>query len=203
LTERPHHLTAAEVAAYLDRDLGNEARARVEEHLDACAACRAELATSMDVADSWRASPAKPEQQTRASRWRIAALATPLALAAAGLALMILPRAPGRGSEASALRAGDMSEGRGAIEAVEPLPNSEIASTNSKFVWRKVPASVYRLAVMTETGDSVYVTDTQDTSVVLPPSVHLEPGQNYFWSVVGIDNGVESTTHAQSFRIRK
>jgi hypothetical protein len=57
--------------------------------------------------------------------------------------------------------------------------------------------------IVNESGEPVYSTDTQDTSVVVPQSVELEPEANYFWRVEGSRNGIESTTGAILFRIRR
>ena len=72
------HLTVDEVAAYADRGLAAPERARVEEHLAACAACRAEVVAVTRLTRSI------------ASRRRWAVMA-PLAAAAAVLVLLFAP----------------------------------------------------------------------------------------------------------------
>ena len=64
------HLTVDDVAAYVDRGLAAPERARVEEHLAACAACRAEVVAVTRLS------------RTLAARRRWAVMA-PLAAAAA------------------------------------------------------------------------------------------------------------------------
>jgi hypothetical protein len=201
LTHLTDHLTASEVASYLDRDLGETARARIEEHLDSCASCRADLDASARVADSW-AGAATRSNPTRRSR-RIAAVGIPLGLAAAALLMMVVPRTHSTVGEADVVRAPELNEGRALIEVVQPISASEISSTGATFIWHHTNASIYSLTVVTESGDPVYRTDTQDTSVVLPRSVELTPGQNYFWRVEGSEKGIISTTHAILFRIRR
>src|SRR2546427_9917818 len=72
------HLTVDDVAAYVDRGLAAPERARVEEHLAACAACRTE---GVAVARLSRTLAAR-------RRWAVMA---PLAAAAAGLGLLFAP----------------------------------------------------------------------------------------------------------------
>ncbi|MGI9041361.1 MAG: zf-HC2 domain-containing protein [Gemmatimonadales bacterium] len=46
-TPSPAHLTAEEVAAYLDHASGTPARERIEAHLAACDRCLAEVAAAL------------------------------------------------------------------------------------------------------------------------------------------------------------
>src|SRR5690348_20746 len=72
------HLTVEDVAAYADRGLARPERARAEEHLAACAACRAEVVAVARLTRSLA---------TR-RRWVVMA---PLAAAAAVLVLVVAP----------------------------------------------------------------------------------------------------------------
>src|SRR5712691_13332482 len=72
------HLTVEDVAAYADRGLAAPERARVEEHLAACADCRAELVAVALLAGSLAGR----------RRWAVMA---PLAAAAAVLVLLFAP----------------------------------------------------------------------------------------------------------------
>lgn len=201
MADQTEHLTAAQVAAYLDRDLSDSARIQVEEHLESCASCRAELNASFDLAQSWKSAGAATTAIPRNKRWKIAAFSIPVGLAAAAAMWIVVPHSQTRKEGADSVRTNEFSEGRSAIEVIRPDGNSEVSPSNASFVWHRSKASVYRLTILTQSGVPVFTTDTQDTTVVLPDSVALTHGQNYFWRVDGIDNGIASTTGVVVLRI--
>lgn len=201
MADQTEHLTAAQVAAYLDRDLSDSARMQVEDHLESCAACRADLNASFDLAESWRSVGAATTTVPRNKRWRIAAFSIPLGLAAAAAMWMIAPGSQTARESADSLRTNEFSEGRSPIAVIQPDGNSEVTPSNASFIWHRNKASVYRLTILTQSGVPVFTIDTQDTTVVLPDSVALTRGQNYFWRVDGIDNGIASTTGVVVLRI--
>jgi anti-sigma factor (TIGR02949 family) len=111
---RPHDALPCEEALdllepYLDGDLPPEEADRVRRHLDACAACAAELALAARIQSELRALPqpdCPPEviervrragrgevvpfpSRDRAPRWRIAAAAALVALAVGGGSLFV------------------------------------------------------------------------------------------------------------------
>jgi anti-sigma factor RsiW len=58
---REHRWTHAHLSEYLDRELGSDEVARVEEHIGICPHCRRVLATLRRTLEGLRALPAEPE----------------------------------------------------------------------------------------------------------------------------------------------
>ena len=53
-----------------------------------------------------------------------------------------------------------------------------------RFAWRPTArAEHYQLVVVDTTGAELYATETRDTALALPDSVHLAPGRTYLWWV--------------------
>lgn len=200
---RPDHLTAGEIAGYLDRDLAEADRHRVEHHLEACAECRGELTAVARLADSHAPAPSiRPLPTPRPARRQL-----PLALAgalAAGLAALFLirPGIVGNAPRREPVRAPDFGEGRARLEIVSPSPDSIVAANRLALTWHSSQASLYRVTVLSESADPLYTADTRDTSIALPDSITLLPGRTYFWRVEGIANGIVSSTGATRLRVR-
>ena len=54
----------------------------------------------------------------------------------------------------------------------------------TRFVWRPVSkAEHYLVVVVDTTGAELFASETRDTALVLPDSVHLAPGRAYLWWV--------------------
>ena len=54
----------------------------------------------------------------------------------------------------------------------------------TRFVWHAVgKAERYQIVVVDTAGTEVYATETRDTALVLPDSVHLAPTRTYLWWV--------------------
>jgi anti-sigma factor RsiW len=161
------HLESGQVAAYLDGGLSGTDRTRVEAHLAACDACRAEL---ISVARVIRTVP------VRRSRY------VPVGLAAAAvIALLLLPRFQLPISDRTAANREPMVTT--AVAPVAVAPRGAAASA-SVLVWSSVPrADRYRVKLMDRNGSAVWQGETADTSVALPDTVPLVPGAPYFWQV--------------------
>ncbi len=160
------HLAVAEVAGYVDRQLGATERARVEDHLGACAECRAEVVAVGRLARSFR--------QRR--RWVLA----PLAAAAAMLLLTLVPW--GRISERSTpiLREPAITT----TPAPTPIRPLGAVTALPPLSWTGVPhADRYRVTVFDTNGSLVWETQTPDTAAVVPSTITLRPGVPYFWKV--------------------
>jgi hypothetical protein len=73
-----------------------------------------------------------------------------------------------------------------------------------RFVWRALAGiERYTLVVVDTAGAEVFASETSDTSVVLPDSVHLSRGQRYLWWVQARTPLGESVTAVtQQFQIR-
>lgn len=179
------HLTAEQVAAYLDRALSSGDRASVETHLARCPECRHEL---LVAAGLLRARP----------WWRSWYVWAPAAGAAAALALLIAwPSVPQRVA-GPVLRSGD--EGIHRFSAVQPAADVPVATDSLVFIWRSAgPEAHYQVTVAEAAGDPVWRGEIGDTVLVLP--VELRRGAMYFWYVDALlPDGETATTGVQRFR---
>ena len=160
------HLGSRDVAAYVDRALNPAERDAIEAHLSECADCRDEVV---------QVSRLRRVLNSR-RRWLFAA---PVA-AAAVLAVMLLPS---RTPDEPVLR--DGGEPVLAVTIVAPADSAPAPSGGTKisFTWRSMDSVVsYRFAITDASGDVVWSATSTDTTARLPASIHLQPG-NYFWYV--------------------
>ena len=192
-TDRPpEHLTAQELAAFLDRVLSKEERRRVAKHLNGCPQCRSELS---------RASAALIEH---GGGRRTLVWLGPLAAAAVVAMLLLVPigRILGPGGEAPRLRgAGD--EGVAVFDAVSPDDGSAVPSGAVVFTWRSAAAGArYELTLTDARGDVLWSSATADTVLPLSTQVALAAGETYFWYVDALLDGARSAaTDARRFTI--
>jgi hypothetical protein len=199
------HLSEIELSGLLDHALAGEDRVRAEQHLEGCAECRAEWLAVARLADSYeakdRSTAPRPTLRRPARRWLPLAVGGALA---AGLAALLLfrPDLVTRVQPREPLRAPDFSEGRTRLEIVSPSPDSSVSRPGLSLIWHGSAASLYRVIVLTESGEPVWTADTPDTTVALPDGVTLLPGRLYFWRVEGIANGITASTGANRLRVR-
>jgi anti-sigma factor RsiW len=190
------HVSEGELAGFLDGDLDPAVRRRVEEHLDACAACRGELIAVQRLAASYDAAG-------RPSRRVWAGLAAAAAIAAVLGGVVLWPRAtPLIGLHPDTVRAPIQpvsGEGRPHIDVLAPASET-VAVSALHFAWRPAAADAYRLTVLSDSGDPVWSVETTDTSAALSPGVRLRPGA-YFWRVDAIAAGITATSGAQRLLI--
>jgi len=182
------HLSDAELAGYLDHDLAPDERRRVEAHVDQCAACRGEMVA---VSRITHPEPTTVSQRpTRRRWWWMPAAAAAVVV---GLALpRLTSNAPSPDAPQRARRVTD-TDGRARLTIVSPA-NDITVKAPVVFTWRAVNADVYRISVLTESGDPVWIMDVGDTTVTLPDSVSLQRGHAYFWHVDAIGNGIAAQT---------
>jgi putative zinc finger protein len=189
------HLSDAEVAGYLDHDLPADERRRVEMHIDQCATCRREIVALLPITHPGESPVRKIAQRPR--RWWIPAAA------AAVIVALILPRltryTPGPDAPQRA-RPVTETGGRSQLAVVAPVDDATVDGL-LVFTWRSTNADVYRIAVLTPSGDPVWQTETSDTSIALPDSVALQPGKAYFWRVDAIGSGIAATTGPHRLQI--
>ena len=202
------HLTASELAGYVDHALDADARRAAEEHLDRCADCRHEAMAIMNAAESYtaanvigaRARPAGPARSR--SRWRRVAIGS--GILAAGLLLTIVARRPnGPAEQSSTVRAPQAALGQGenVVAAAAPLDGAAIPARDAAFTWHRTTADTYRVTVLTQTGELLWSTETSDTSVALPAAVVLEPGRTYYWRVDALADGIAATSGSRRFLV--
>ena len=191
------HLSDAELAGYLDHDLSVDERRRVETHIDACPACRREVIAMLPITHPGE-SPVGVKSVPRQRRWWI-----PAAAAAAIVAAVALPRltrpVPGPDIPQRAPRVTEAG-GRSHLAIVAPVDNATVGG-RIVFTWRSTNADLYRIAILTvDSGDLVWTTDTNDTTITLPGSVALHASQTYFWRVDAIGNGIAAESGAHRFQ---
>lgn len=184
---RNAHLAPAQVAAFVDRTAGDDARRVAESHLAVCAECRAEVADITRVVAETRRSRSRPV-------WMAA-------VAAAGLvAVVVWPR--GVAESPSVHREAPVTATAGPT-AVRPIG---IADSVPALVWTAVPhAHRYHVRIFTTDGSVVWQGESTDTVAAIPPSPGWRAGQTYYWSVeahVGFDRTVASELTPFSVRPR-
>jgi len=163
------HLSAVEIAGFIDSTLAPDARAAAELHFSNCAICRGELASCLRLAGTL---PARPPR-------RISLL---IAAAAAGivLAAALLPFAR-RGSQPAPVERGSAAVH---AETMTPANGSVIPRSGIRLAWQRDSAAVsYHVVVTDSVGTPVWSADLSDTSVVPPLTLHLAPGARGFWRV--------------------
>lgn len=163
----PPHLSAGEVAAYHDHHLAAAVRARVEDHLANCVACRSEVIETGRLMRSFQAAR---------TRRRL----VPLAAAAAALLLLAPPWLPHDGADSPTTR--DSGENVARL-AVAIAPVGQVTRVDH-LVWSSAPrADRYRITLFDAQATVLWKTDTRDTMAALPDSIHLAPGHAFYWMV--------------------
>jgi len=205
---RPEHLDESQISAFVDRDLSEAERRRIQAHIDQCSSCRAALVDVMRVVDSFgqadaRPTPAplaarNPTPPTRRSRVIIGAL-TAAGVVAIGFLLPRTDQSPSR--ERSTINIADRSaDTRISIEVVTPLRNDSVSAHALHFRWRSVAGiDLYHVVVLDSSGAPVWSGDAGRASQMSADSLALVPGNAYFWRVDGIRDGVSATSGAVRF----
>jgi len=198
LEERLAHLRTNELAAFLDGGLSALERDRVVAHIDVCNVCRAEL---VEIGRAIEPDRRKDPSRTLRGRWRI-----PSAMAAGIVAILLIPRLTDRTrSTTDATRAARVAPGEGQrrMDLVSPTDDVTVPVARVAFKWHAVPADVYRIAILTASGDSIWSAETTDTTAVPPPTIEMRAGQAYFWRVDAIANGIVATTGVHRLQISR
>lgn len=188
------HLSAAEIAGFIDQALDADARALAAEHLASCQQCRDELAVCARLAAS------APAVRPRRLPWRA------VAGTAAVLVLAIVLRSRSRQPVREPGQAATVERARPAastVMTVFPSENLEIARARPRFVWRRdEQAAAYRLVVTDANGRPVWNDDVRDTVFTLPDTARLTPSAHYFWRVDALHaDGTTSESAEVAFRV--
>jgi hypothetical protein len=175
------HLSADEIASFVDGAMLDGDRRSAEAHLAICAECRAEAS---DVSSILRTAP----KAARSSRRLVVSSA---AVAAAAVLFWVVPRATREPS--NPLHREETLTTTPAPQALAPRGTTDAATA---FVWSSVPhAASYRLRLYAEDGTLLWERETQDTTAVRPDSVPLIARTPYFWKVdanTGFDRAASS-----------
>jgi anti-sigma factor RsiW len=162
------HLLPDTVALILDGRLGPADRKEATAHLAGCLVCRSELAAVDRVL-----------QTAPARRWRTAGW---LAVAAAAILAVAVPRLSLRGpSDDVDLERGAPAEGVAALPAYPPVaPFGRVEG----LAWGSAGVgTTYQLTVVDRVGSLIWQTETEDTTMRFPATVHLSSQEPVFWSV--------------------
>ena len=162
------------VAALAEGTLDGGARAAVFPHLAECPRCRgAVVSVTRALGDP---SVARELATPRLARRRLFQIGIPAA-AAAILLLVALPRP---NDDAGPHRAPTIT----AVSSPVPVAPVGIVAGADILRWSSVSgADRYRTTLFDAAGAVVYETQTADTVVALPDSVHLIPNRSYLWKV--------------------
>ena len=198
--DRVAHLRESELAAFLDGGLSPSERHRVEAHIDICDVCRAELVEVGRTVEQ-PARPGTVAAAPRSRRWWIPAVA-----AAGIVAILVVPRLttrpPATDGQTRAARVVD-GEGQRHIDVISPADDVTLPVSQMAFAWHAVAADVYRVSLVTATGDSIWGKETTDTTATVPTTVSLIPGRVYFWRVDAVANGNVATTKAHPVQVSR
>ena len=183
------HLSAADLARYIDRTLSDVARHRTERHLSDCAQCREELAACAPIAWSL---PEKRQTRLLVSGLGIAAAAAIAISFAARPKTPVIDATQERGIGAAAP----------AFVIVTPPPGSTVAGNNIRFTWRADSgAAGYTVIVTTADGSLAWTGQASDTSTVPPASTKFVDGE-YYWRVEATrGDGRTARSPTNSFRV--
>lgn len=192
------HLDPALVAAYLDDGLAGSERSEVEAHLAECQECADELVAVHRL---------KPVAE-RAFRTPRRPLRIVFAASAVAAVLAILVLRPGTESDTpipdGLPRQRADSQRPAPIHAESPTEGEEVLRGELFFSWTsdRPGGGPYRLVVMSERGDSLWGEESMGERIAPPPTLILEEGRTYLWSVQAFDEtGRPISSGLHAFRV--
>jgi hypothetical protein len=164
------HITDDQLAGYLDRSLSSGAREQVEGHLADCAECRAEVLATARLLRSKKSR----------KQWYVGSSL----VAAAAVVLLVVANPFSTSTPGEAALRGPLDPGNQLISAVGPEDDATIGRDGLTFVWSAIePDARYHITLTNARGDDLWRDETTDTSMTVPASVNLVPGESYFWYV--------------------
>jgi len=190
------HLTAEDVAAYLDRRMTTAQRTGAEAHLADCRQCREEVAAVK------RLLVARPIGRPM--------MLIPIGLAAAAALAFVLLNTnrvdPGASTERLRTAPGVTlpADASSQIATRSPADGDTIGTVATAMLWSAVAGEpTYRLTLTDASGQPVWTTTTTDTSVTLPQNVVLQSRKTYFWYVDALRaDGRAASTGVRRFTTR-
>lgn len=170
-SDETRHLTAEDVAAFLDRRMTAAEWRDAEEHLTGCRQCRAEVAAVRRLI--------RGQSVVR----RIPLVPAVLAAAAAIAFAMFTIARPDRELSDNRVRVVP-DESLTRITAVTPADGDTIPPGRPTLVWSSINGEpTYRFTVTDASGQPLWTNTTTDTLLALPPQVVLQARSTYFWYV--------------------
>jgi predicted anti-sigma-YlaC factor YlaD len=168
------------IASYLDRRMSDFDRERFENHLAECPDCRQAVIEAerllKRVRPSWRAN-------------------TIVGLIAAAFILVAVDLKVQHKSDLSAPRT---------VRAIDAGltaygPSGEVTRSGLRFVWSPLAGAIsYKILLVDATSQPVWSATPTDTSMALPATVVLRPGETYLWAVDAL--AADGTTHSTGLR---
>lgn len=196
-TPDPQHVTAEQLAAYLERRLPSIERDAVERHLARCPECRRDLTGAGRMLHSYR----RPVRRAAAAG----------AIGIAALVLLVIRAGDGRPPPDSSIvlpdsyRSAGEPATTGELVVISPAPNMVVSPADQlMFAWRGTqPGRLHRLVLADAAGRTVWTIETPDSTAALPETVTLELGATYIWYVDALgDDGNSAGTGPVSFTTR-
>lgn len=183
------HPSSEELAAYLSGNLPNARRGELEDHLARCSECRREATSARRILRG-RVSPIRQR------------LVGPIA-AAAVLAFIVFSVVKPR-ARVDDVRSGPV-ETSSTITAIAPPSDVAVDRAAVVFTWSSERGRpLYQLSLTDAVGQALWSTTTNDTSLALPATIRLSPGETYFWLVDAITtDGHTISTRTQRFTTAK
>ena len=162
------------IAALAEGALDAVARAAALPHLADCPRCRAAVASvTRALGDP---AVAREIPTIRPGRRRLFQVAIP----AAAAAILLFVAMPRPNDDVTSHRAPTIT----AVSSPVPMSPIGIVAGAGVLRWSSVSAADrYRTTLFDDGGAVVYETQTADTTVALPDSVHLTPRRSYLWKV--------------------
>jgi hypothetical protein len=171
------HLSATEVAAFVDGTSSSELRGAAERHLAECDECREEVTSCA------RLVAAAPPRSPRRIPWPVV-----LPLAAALVVAVVWSRPSSRAGVPPASERATPTDGERII-LVEPAPDASLGGRGAdarRLVWRAIDGSVgYHVVIKTAEGSEVWRGEVADTTTIIPADLPLRAGEQYVWRVDG------------------
>ena len=190
------HVGPERLAAYLDHQLAPAAREEVVAHFAECAECRREMTAMRRLL----------EERSKRRPWYVTT-GPLLAAVAAGIVFMVVPSIRRADNEPTrSIRSGPeltSTDQAQTISMISPADDAVLPERGTVFVWRSIGADAsYRLTLQDSAGTTVWASSTVDTSIVLPDSIRVTPGE-YYWSVAArLPNARSAKTGVHRLRAR-
>ena len=121
------------------------------------------------------------------------------AAAAIAVALIVLVQIPGLNPQAPAERGPEVAPSGARIVLATPADGGTMGGR--LLSWERLPgAGTYKVTVVDDTGDLVWVGETMHHWIEFPPSVPLIPANRYAWWVTSVlENGERARSSVQRF----
>ena len=186
------HVTTDEFAAYVDGTVSTDERVRIDGHLASCLSCAKELL-------------ALSRLTKRSATRRYIKVVLPAAAAAAIVLFLVNPPSTIAPANPILRDAADVTETTVPVEVVTPASGQQINRDELRFIWRSLGNQTnYRFTLTTAEGEGIWITDTADTTLAVPPTLSMEPNLSYIWYVDALLlDGTAATSGIRRFTLTR